>query len=240
MTTSLRVHDDVATLVGDAASYFLARLEEAQAAGRDPYVVLTGGSLSPLFHAEVVRRAPDAEVDFGRVDWWWGDERFVDARDPRRNDLDALTTLLAPLGVDSARVHRVPAADEVATVEESAAAYGAEIRGSAGHEWEIVLLGMGPDGHVASLFPDHPAAAVADAITVPVHDSPKPPDQRVSITFEAFARNRVVMFLVAGREKAEAVARAQRPGPVLECPARGVRGQEETVWFLDSDAASLV
>lgn len=240
MSAPLRVHEDVATLVGDAASYFLARLESAQAAGRLPAVALTGGTLSPLFHAEVVRRAGDADVDFSRVEWWWGDERFVPRDSDERNDGPALATLLEPLGVPAHRIHRVPGPDEVGTVEDAAAAYAAEVRGSGSHEWEVVLLGVGPDGHVASLFPDHPATAVTGAIAVPVHDSPKPPDQRVSITFEAFERSRVVMFLVAGAGKADAVARALRPGPVLECPARGVRGQEETVWFVDEDAASLV
>ncbi|MGN0065151.1 MAG: 6-phosphogluconolactonase [Nocardioides sp.] len=234
----VRVHEDVSTLLGDAASYFLTRLEAAQDAGRLPYVSLTGGSLVPLFHAEVVRRSHDSSVDFTRVEWWWGDERYVGLDDADRNDLDALTTLLAPLGVPAHRIHRVPGPDTSASVEEAAEAYAHEVRHSAGHEWEVVVLGMGPDGHVASLFPHHPATSVTDAIAVAVHDSPKPPPERVSLTFEAFERSRAVMYLVAGAEKAEALARAQTPGPVVDCPARAVRGQEETVWFVDSAAAS--
>lgn len=233
----IRVHDDVATLIGDAASYFLARLESAQDAGRVPHVAMTGGTLSPLLHAELARRAGDTSVDLSRVEWWWGDERFVRADSEERNDLDAVRTLLEPLGVPASRIHRVKGPEAVADVETAATAYAEEIRGCEGDEWEIVVLGMGPDGHVASLFPHHPATSVTDAIAVPVREAPKPPPERVSVTFEAFERSRAVMFLVAGASKAAALAAAQSPGPVLDCPARGVRGQEETVWFVDSPAA---
>lgn len=233
---ALRVHDDVAALLGDAASWFLARLEAAQDAGREPNVGLTGGSLATPFHAEVVRRAADSRVDFSRVVFWWGDERFVDAADPDRNDAPALASLLRPLGVPEHQIHRIPAADEVDSVEDAALAYQAEVRAHGAGEFEVVLLGLGPDGHVASLFPHHRAAEVADAIAVAVHDSPKPPPERVSLTFEAFERSRAVAFLVSGSSKAEALATAWSDGPVSDCPARGVAGQEETVWFVDSAA----
>jgi 6-phosphogluconolactonase len=237
MNSTIRVHDDVSTLVGDAASHVLSLLESAQHADRIPYVSLTGGSLSPLLLAELARRAPDSDVDFGRVEWWWGDERFVDLDSPERNDLPALQLLLTPLGVPAARIHRVASPREVSDVDGAAQAYADEIRESAGDEWEIVLLGMGPDGHVASLFPHHPSTAVTNAITVAVRNSPKPPDERVSLTFEAMERSRHVVFLVAGEEKAAAVKDALEDGDPIECPARGVRGQESTTWFLDTGSA---
>ncbi len=233
----LRVHEDLDGLFGDCASWFLARLEAAQAAGREPNVGLTGGSLASDFHAEVVRRAPASTVDFSRVVFWWGDERFVASDDPDRNDLAALTSLLEPLGVPASQIHRVPAADEVPDVAAAADAYGTAIRTHGAGEFEVVLFGLGPDGHVASLFPHHRALDIADAIAVPVTRAPKPPPERVSLTFEAFERSRAVAFLVSGEAKADAVARAWSDGPVSDCPARGVAGQEETVWFTDSLAA---
>ncbi len=97
------------------------------------------------------------------------------------------------------------------------------------------MLGVGPDGHVASLFPGHPAVERRHRIAVAVHDSPKPPPERVSLTFEALERARSVWFLVSGEAKADAVASAMSAGSDL--PAARVRGQEDTVWFLDRRAA---
>ena len=104
--------------------------------------------------------------------------------------------------------------------------------------FEILMLGVGPDGHVASLFPGHPALDVTDEIAVAVHDSPKPPPDRVSLTFEAMDRAKAVWFLVSGESKAEAVAAAHAPGDRREIPARGVSGTDETLWLLDREAAS--
>ena len=100
------------------------------------------------------------------------------------------------------------------------------------------MLGIGPDGHIASLFPGHPALDVTGQVAVAVHDSPKPPPDRVSLTFEALERARAVWFLVSGDGKADAVAAALAGGDRHEIPARGVVGQDETLWLLDEAAAS--
>ena len=101
------------------------------------------------------------------------------------------------------------------------------------------MLGVGPDGHVASLFPGFPQLDVTDQIAVGVTDSPKPPPERISLTFSALNRARSVWFLVSGDEKADAVARALAEGTDLhDIPAAGVTGTEETIWFLDRDSAS--
>ena len=102
-----------------------------------------------------------------------------------------------------------------------------------------MLFGVGPDGHVASLFPHHPAQRQTDAIAVAVHDSPKPPPDRVSLTFECFERSHEVWFLVAGGDKAEAVAAALAPGADRwDVPAAGPRGTDATLWLVDADAAA--
>jgi 6-phosphogluconolactonase len=236
----VRRHVDADMLVGDVASALLDRLEAAQARGEVPQIGLTGGSIAEALHRELARRAPDSSVDWSRVVFWWGDERFVPAGSPDRNARQAREALLDHVPVDPANVHEVPASDEVTTAEDAAEAYSAALREHGAGFFEVLMLGIGPDGHVASLFPGHPALAARDAIAIAVHDSPKPPPDRVSLTFEAMERCRAVWFIASGDGKAEAVARAlATDGSVTETPARGVRG-EETVWWLDEAAASAL
>ena len=239
-TVDVRRHDDADLLVGDVASALLERLKAAQARGEVPQVGLTGGSIAEALHRELARRAADSALDWSRVVFWWGDERFVPADDPDRNARQAREALLDHVGVDPANVHEVPASDEVATAEEAAASYSAALREHGAGFFEVLMLGIGPDGHCASLFPGHPALEARDAIAVAVHDSPKPPPDRVSLTFEAMERCRAVWFIASGEGKAEAVSRALADeGSITETPARGVRG-DETVWWLDEAAASAL
>lgn len=236
----VRRHDDADVLVGDVASALLDRIEAAQARGEIPDIGLTGGSIAEELHRELARRAADSSVDWSRVRFWWGDERFVPADSPDRNAGQARAALLDHVAVDPANVHEVPASDHVATAEDAAEAYGAALREHGSGSFEVLMLGIGPDGHCASLFPGHPALDARDAIAVAVHDSPKPPPDRVSLTFEAMERCRAVWFIASGEGKAEAVARAlAADGSVAETPARGVRG-DETVWWLDEAAASAL
>lgn len=236
----IRRHDDADLLVGDVASALLDRLEAAQARGEVPQVGLTGGTIADALHRELARRAQDSAVDWSRVVFWWGDERFVEAGSPDRNARQAREALLDHVDVDPANVHEVPASDAVATAEDAATAYSEALREHGAGFFEVLMLGIGPDGHCASLFPGHPALRATDAIAVAVHDSPKPPPDRVSLTFEAMERCRAVWFLASGEGKADAVARALADdGSVEETPARGVRG-EETIWWLDEDAASAL
>jgi 6-phosphogluconolactonase len=178
-------------------------------------------------------------VDWMHVDFWWGDERYVPADSTDRNDRAAELDLLDVVGVDPARVHAMPAADEVhPDVRVAAAAYDQEMRRHGDVPFDLVMLGVGPDGHVASLFPGFPQLLVDDELTVPVTDSPKPPPERITLTFPALNRTREVWFLVAGEEKADAVARAlAETGSVQETPARGITCESRT-WWLDEPAAS--
>jgi 6-phosphogluconolactonase len=125
------------------------------------------------------------------------------------------------------------------TVAEAATAYGDELRAHGGGRFDVVMLSLGPDGHVASLFPGFPQLDVHQAVAVAVTDSPKPPPERVSLSFDALNRTREVWFLVSGAGKAEAAAAAlSGTADVHDAPSVGVHGQERTVWFLDEDAAS--
>ncbi|MGZ4454845.1 MAG: 6-phosphogluconolactonase [Nocardioides sp.] len=237
----VEVHEGPDALATAVAGELLARLADAQAGGREPHVGLTGGTIARAVHREVARLSRDTDVDWTRVVVWWGDERFVDAADPDRNAGQAREDFLDAVGADPAKVHEMPATGDAPTLEAAAAAYSSQLREHGAGEFEVLMLGVGPDGHCASLFPGNAALDVDDRVAVAVPDSPKPPPERVSLTFAALNRSRSVWFLVSGEEKSEAVARAlatDPPADVHDTPAAGVTGTEETVWFLDRASAS--
>ncbi len=136
-------------------------------------------------------------------------------------------------------VHEMPSTADAADVDAGAAAYATTLRAHGGGEFDIVMLGIGPDGHIASLFPGFPQLD-ADGIAVGVTGSPKPPPERISLTFPALNRARAVWFLVSGSGKAAAVASALGGADLHEIPAAGVAGREETIWFLDRESASQI
>ena len=230
-------------LADEVAATLIATLHDAQAEGRVPAVALTGGTVARTVHEAIATSASGGDVDWSRVDLWFGDERYVPADDPERNAAQVAADLLDRLPLDPERVHPMPAADAgFASLEEAAEAYAVELRTHGAGEFDVVMLGVGPDGHVASLFPGFPQLDVDDDITVAVTGSPKPPPLRISLTYPALNRTRQVWFLVSGDSKADAVARALATGDDAadrhEIPAVGVHGRERTVWFLDEAAAS--
>ena len=238
-TPRIEVHESAPALATAVAGELLARLTDLQAGGGEPQIGLTGGSIADAVHREIARLSPATEVDWSRVAVWWGDERYVAADSPDRNALQAREAFLTAVGADPAKVHEVPSTSSAATVSDAAAAYADAIRTHGSGAFDVLMLGVGPDGHVASLFPGFPQLDVDDTIAVPVTGSPKPPPERVSLTFPALNRAHSVWFLVAGDEKAPAVARALADGTDLhDCPAAGVTGTDETIWFLDRAAAS--
>jgi 6-phosphogluconolactonase len=235
------VHPSKQSVCDAAAARLVGALADAQATRDAAQVALTGGSMGSAIFTSVLATPGRSAVDWSHVYVWWGDERYLPAGDPDRNDTQNDEAGLSQLGLDQGKVFRVEGPDASASAEASADAYGRTIREFGQGEFDVVLLGVGPDGHVASLFPHHPAQRIEDAIAVAVHDSPKPPPDRVSLTFECLNRTREVWFLVAGSDKAEAVASALAPGADRwDVPASGVRGSEATRWLLDQDAAGTL
>ena len=233
------VHPDKQSLADAAAARLVTALVDAQARSPEAQVALTGGSMGSAIIAAVANVPGRSAVDWSRVRVWWGDERYLPAGDPDRNDTQNDAAGLSALGLDPEKVHRVAGPDVSENAEASAEAYALTIREHGQGSWDVALFGVGPDGHVASLFPHHPAQRTTDAIAVAVHDSPKPPPDRISLTFECFERSHQVWFLVAGADKADAVAAALAPGADRwDVPAAGVRGGEATLWLVDADAAS--
>ncbi|UAL31624.1 6-phosphogluconolactonase [Nocardioides rotundus] len=238
---SVRVHESSESLATTVATELLARLAAAQEAGETPQIGLTGGTIADQLHREVARLAPASSVDWSRVVVWWGDERFVDSSSSDRNAVQAREAFLSQVGVDPANVHEIPSASEVATAEEAAEAYSATLREHGAGSFTVLMLGIGPDAHIASLFPHFPQLEVEDEIAVAVHDSPKPPPDRVTLTFPALNRADEVWFLAAGEGKADAVAAALAPtGAVPDTPARGIAPTGTVTWHLDRAAASAL
>ena len=236
----VRDADVLAELV---AARLLSRLVDAQALRGAASLVLTGGGVG-IAALQAVGRSPARHaVDWRRVDLWWGDERYLPADDPDRNARQAREALLDTLDLDPARVHPMGASDgpDGADVDAAAARYADELDGAAppDHDvppFDVLLLGMGPEGHTASIFPESPAAH-DERVAFGVHGCPKPPPTRISLGFEAICAAREVWMVVAGADKAGAVAMALGGAGRVQVPAAGVRGRQATLWLLDEAAA---
>lgn len=237
------VHPDADALAATTGARLLLHILDTQAVRSPVHVVLTGGTVGIRLLAEAARNPLRDLVDWSDVHVWWGDERFVPADDGDRNAIQAREALLDALPLPVGNVHEMPAArpdDPTFGPDEAAAEHASELArhapaGAATPTFDVVLLGMGPDMHVASLFPGHPARDTHGAATVGVHDSPKPPPSRVSLTFEAINGAREVWVVAAGAEKAEAVAASLAGDPVSS--AAHVRGTERTLWLIDAAAS---
>lgn len=241
------VHRTPDELAEAACARLLTTFVDVQSAGRSPSWVLTGGGIADRIHRAVASSPARGAVDWGRVDFWWGDERFLPSGDPDRNETQARAAMLDQLRVDPARVHPMPAADAVAGDPDAAAtAYAKSLARAASPEdhgpvpaFDVLMLGVGPDGHVASLFPGMPALYDERPVTA-VRGSPKPPPVRVTMTLPTLARAREVWFVVSGEDKAKAVHLALAGAGVVQIPAAGPRGTRRTLWMLDRAAASQV
>jgi 6-phosphogluconolactonase len=240
------VSTSAAALADEAASRAAATLRAALTARGQAHLVVTGGGiLEQVLGA--LRAEPD--VHWAGVHVWWGDERYVPADSDERNDAPAMSLLFDHVAVEPAHLHRMPASDAGFGTDADAAAdsYAAELGDAAGGNdgtdstvpsFDLVLLGVGPDGHCASLFPGHPGTAVLDASVIAVHDSPKPPPIRLSLTFPALDAAREVWFVASGDGKADAVVRALSGSDRVQVPASGPRGRDHTLWLIDEDAAA--
>jgi 6-phosphogluconolactonase len=219
--------DELAKTIADRLT---ERVVELHARHRVPRIVLTGGTIA----AAAYQRIDAAAADWANVDFWFGDERFMPEGHADRNDQQARDAFLDRVG--AARVHSVAGNDCSLSAAEAADEYAATLPDE---PFDVVLLGLGPDGHVASLFPEREQLHETERACVELFDSPKPPPVRISMTFPTLNRADAVWFLVSGEEKSDAVARALADaGTIDETPARGVQGRQETLWLLDEGAAS--
>jgi 6-phosphogluconolactonase len=236
------VEESATALADRTADRTAATLGAALDERGEAHLVVTGGGILEKVMTALAARKP---IDWSRVHVWWGDERYVPADSADRNDRPALSVLFDQVAVDPAKVHRMPASDAGFgdDAEAAAASYAAELA-EAGPEgadvpsFDVVLLGVGPDGHCASLFPGHPALQETQASVIAVHDSPKPPPTRISLGMPTLGRAEMVWFVATGEEKADAVSRSVRGADVVSTPSAGPRGRMATTWYLDDAAAA--
>jgi 6-phosphogluconolactonase len=244
---SVVVHADSTVLAQAVAARLIVRLIDAQAERGAASLVLTGGRVASAVYRAVRDNPARDAVDWSRVDLWWGDERFLPASDPDRNETQARAALLDALSLDPARVHPMGASDgpDGADPELAAARYAAELSAAAGPGsatlplFDVVLLGVGEDGHVASVFPEHPAAYESRPVSA-VRGSPKPPPTRITLTLPTINTADDVWLIATGADKAGAVGLALAAGGPVQVPAAGVGGVSRTVWLLDRPAAAQV
>ena len=244
-TPEILVHPDAALLAKAVAARLVTRLVDAVAATGHAHLVLTGGGIGTAVLVELAAAPARDAVDWPQVDFWWGDERFVPAGDPDRNETGARSALLDRINLDPARVHPMPGPDgpDGGEPEAAAARYAGWLAAAARPEdhgpvpsFDVLILGIGPEGHVASLFPGMPAV-YDNRPVVAVRGSPKPPPIRISLTFPSIQAAREVWILASGEEKAGAVALALSGSGPVQLPAAGARGRQRTLFLLDEAAA---
>ncbi len=236
---------DPSALARLVADRFLVRVHARIRDGRLAHIALTGGSMGSAVLRAVADDPRTGDVDWSRVHFWWGDERFVPAEHPDRNAGQARAALLDRIPVPAENVHEMAASDAGLNLDDAAIAYAAELAryGDDERAWPsfaICFLGVGPDGHIASLFPDRPEITVADAAVLAVRDSPKPPPERITLTRPVINTSKRVWLVLTGAEKASALGLALAGANYENVPAAGAKGRKRTVFFVDEAAASEV
>ena len=236
---------DKGQLAEGVANRFVGRLAQLTQEGRTVHVSLTGGSMGSAVLAAVAQHGWAANIDWSLVHFWWSDERFVPRADAERNAGQARTALLDRIAIPSENIHEPAASDDDLSLDEAAAAYAAELArfGVEGRAWpafDVCFLGVGPDGHIASLFPDRDELLVTDASVLPVRQSPKPPPERVTFTLPVINTSADIWMVVAGADKASALGLMLAGAAPTAVPAAGAEGTADTVVFVDQAAAADV
>lgn len=247
MTNERRVivHADKGELAGAVAARFITKSIDLIDEFGEVTVVLTGGTMGSAV-LEAINASPARDsVDWSRVNVWWGDERWLPAGDPERNETQARAALLDFVTLDPARVHPFPSSDGPYDLDAAAAVYAEDLlehggRGSALPWFDITFLGMGPDGHIASLFPEKSGIRETVATVIPVRNSPKPPPERLSLTLPVINSSARVWLVLAGPDKASALGLTLAGASTNEVPTAGVEGRRRTLFFVDAEAAAEV
>lgn len=239
MTSERRVlvHPDAESLAASVAARFLTKVVDLLDESERIDVCLTGGSTGIAVLAAIGANPAREGIEWSRVGFWWGDERYLPHGDADRNDTQARDALLHLLELPAENLHPFPAPGENPTIEAAAEAYAAELGDTV---FDITFLGVGPDGHVASLFPDHASVRETERTVIAETDSPKPPPERLSLTLPVLNASERVWLVLAGADKAGALGLALADASVASVPVAGVRGRKRTVFFVDQEAAAEV
>ncbi|MCU0491260.1 MAG: 6-phosphogluconolactonase [Chloroflexaceae bacterium] len=236
----IRIFPDAAALQAAAAERIASLAASCQAEGGAMSLVLAGGNTPRGLYQLLAQEPWRSQIDWSRMHLVWGDERYVPHNHPDSNYLLAKEALLNHVQVPSSHIYPMPthAADPARAAQQYETAVHA-VLALRGGMFDLVLLGMGPDGHTASLFPHHPALhPPVDSLVLAVDNAPKPPPQRLTLTATALNRARLVLVLATGADK-NATLRAVVQGPYQPevYPVQLVRPpQGHLAWMLDAAA----
>ena len=199
------------------------------------HVVLTGGTVGIALLENI---DPTHKLDWNRIHLWWGDERFVEKTSGDRNAVQARKAWLSQCPLPEENIHEFPASDEGLDLKAAGLLFEQELARFSSADapyptFDLLLLGMGPDGHIASLFPGQEHSS--ESVVVSVDDSPKPPARRLSLNYKVINAANEIWFSVAGADKAEAVSVAFGDEP-QSLPVGRIVGKSRTVWFIDQTA----
>ncbi|MFB8386047.1 6-phosphogluconolactonase [Microbacterium sp. NPDC055910] len=236
---------DPEALATAVATRLITRILKRTERGKTVHVSLTGGSMGGRVLSTAGRDARMADIDWSLVHFWWSDERFVPNGHDDRNDVQSRRALLDSLDIPAENIHAAAGSDEGIDLDAAAERYAAELArfGTPDQPWpsfDVCLLGVGPDAHIASLFPDRPEIQVTDRAVLDVRDSPKPPPERVTMTRPVINASQRVWLVLAGADKAAALGLALAGASYESVPAGGAKGRKRTVFFVDDAAAGQV
>ncbi|GAA5097720.1 6-phosphogluconolactonase [Microbacterium yannicii] len=239
------ISPDPAALVESVAPRFLSRVAKRVDDGKLAHVSLTGGSMGAAVLAAAGRHPRAGRIEWSRVHFWWSDERFLPLGHAERNDHQAREAFLDGLEIPAENIHAARASDDGVDLDGAAAAYAEELARFPGAEgpwpsFDVCFLGVGPDGHIASLFPDRAEIQITDRSVVPVRDSPKPPPERITMTRPVINSSKRVWLVLSGPDKAAALGLALAGASYASVPAAGAKGRKRTTFFVDQAAAAQV
>ncbi|MGO9006642.1 MAG: 6-phosphogluconolactonase [Beijerinckiaceae bacterium] len=237
VSNEIQTFESAAALAQNVAEWLCGL---AQASSRDFAVSLSGGSTPRQLYETLATPAVASNFPWSRVHWFWGDERFVPHDDAESNYRMAHDAFLSRVPSPGDNIHAIPT--EGLSPEQAAAAYEAILKRFYGADvlvpnrplFDVTLLGIGENGHTASLFPGHPALQETRRWVVAVFGAK--PEPRITLTYPALDSSRHVAFLVTGEGKRDVVARARAGDPTI--PAARVRPVGRLHWFTDRAAAA--
>lgn len=236
MSAVINVVKDGEALAQRAAERFVSLAQDAVKEKGKFSVALSGGSTPQRLHALLAQAPLKDKVDWSNVHIFFGDERFLPPDDPDSNYYMAQETLLEAVPIPDEQIH--PFITEGINAGEAAEFYAKDLQAFFGDmpEFDLIFLGMGPDGHTASLFPGFPQVTnPPDTLVAPVFDAPKAPPTRLTLTLKTLNAAKNVLFLVGGDSKAETVAKIFNEDAVF--PAALVQPSGKLEWLLDEAAA---
>lgn len=235
--TTVRNVPNLDVLIDEASTQFVETIESIVATGNGGVhgdgiarVVLTGGGAGIKLLSRLVR----AKIDWTRIHVFFGDERNVPVYDPDSNEGQARYALLNHVNIPEAHIHGYRPGS--GALDDAAVNYEDVIRKHAPEGFDLHLMGMGPDGHINSLFPNSEQLDEDERLVAAVTDSPKPPAERLTLTYPAIACAEQVWLLVSGAEKAEAIGTLLKGTPTSQWPVTRIPELAETTLFVTDDA----